>query len=137
MSLPGTASGYALRPDEGEALWFRGARILVKATAEQTEGRHAVTEWWAPKGLAAPLHIHSNDDELFVVLEGEVRFQLGSDVIEGVPGSFVYGPRGVGHSFHVDSDEARLLLIFGPGGTERFFREGGKPARSAGLPPAD
>jgi hypothetical protein len=28
-------------------------------------------------------------------------------------------------------------LFFGPAGVERFFREGGKPARSLGLPPAD
>lgn len=29
-----------------------------------------------------------------------------------------------------------LLLIFGPAGVEGFFRDGGKPARSLGLPPA-
>jgi len=28
-------------------------------------------------------------------------------------------------------------LFFGPAGVEGFFREGGKPARSLGLPPAD
>jgi len=42
----------------------------------------------------------------------------------------------VPHAFHVDSAEARLLLLFGPAGVEGFFREGGKPARSLGLPPA-
>jgi hypothetical protein len=56
-------------------------------------------------------------------------------VIEAVAGSLVYGPRDVAHAFHVDSAEARLLLIFGPAGVEGFFREGGKPARSLGLPP--
>jgi len=58
-------------------------------------------------------------------------------VIEAVAGSLVYGPRDVAHAFRVDSDEARLLLFFGPAGVERFFREAGKPARSVGLPPAD
>jgi hypothetical protein len=33
--------------------------------------------------------------------------------------------------------EARLLLIFGPSGVEGFFREGGRPAGSLALPPAD
>jgi quercetin dioxygenase-like cupin family protein len=136
MSLPDTTDGYALGPDDGEALWFNGALLLVKATAAQTSGRFAAVEFVAPKGLAAPLHVHRDDDEFFLVLSGEVRFQLGEAVIEGVPGSLVYGPRGVRHSFHVDSPEARLLLLFGPAGVEGFFREGGKPARSHGLPPA-
>ena len=43
----------------------------------------------------------------------------------------------VAHAFRIDSTEARLLLFFGPAGVDRFFREGGKPARSLGLPPAD
>ena len=58
-------------------------------------------------------------------------------MIEAVAGSVVYGPRDVAHAFHVDSAEARLLLFFGPAGVEGFFREGGKPARSLGLPPAE
>ena len=137
MSLPQTTTGYSLGPDDGEALWFNGALVVVKASAAQTEGRLAAVEFVAPKGFASPLHVHRGDDEFFVVLAGDVRFQLGEAVTEGGPGSLVYGPRGVAHSFYVDSPEARLLLIFGPAGTERLFREGGKPARSNGLPPAD
>ena len=137
MSLPRTTGGYGLGPGEGEALWFNGGLALLRATGEQTEGRFAVLELLAPKGFAAPLHIHRNEDEFFVVLSGEVRVQHGETVIEAVAGSLVHGPRGVAHSFHVDSGEARLLLFFGPAGVEGFFREGGKPARSLGLPHAD
>jgi quercetin dioxygenase-like cupin family protein len=113
-SLPETTGGYALGPDDGEALWFNGALGLLRATAEQTNGRYAAFELRPTKGFAAPLHVHNNEDEFFLVLSGTVRLQHGDDVVEGVPGSFVYTPRGVGHSFHVDSDEARLLLFFGP-----------------------
>ena len=136
MSLPQTTGGYALGPDEGEALWFKGALLLVKATADQTQGRFAAIEFVAPEGVAAPLHVHRDEDEFFLVLAGEVRFQLGEAVIEGGRGSLVYGPRKVGHSFRVDSPQARLLLLLGPAGVEGFFREGGKPARSRGVPPA-
>lgn len=135
MSLPGTTSGYGLGPGEGEEFWFNGGLAVLKATGEQTQGRFAAMELLAPKGFAAPLHIHRQEDEFFLVMSGEVRVQHGDDVIEAVAGSLVYGPRGVPHSFHVDSAEARLLLFFGPAGVEGFFRECGKPARSAGLPP--
>jgi hypothetical protein len=94
-------------------------------------------ELLAPKGFASPLHIHRREDEFFVVPSGEVRVQHGEAVIEAVAGSVPYGPRDVAHAFHVDSAEARLLLFFGPAGVEGFFREGGKPAGSLGLPPAD
>ena len=126
-----------MAPGEGEALWFNGGLGVLKATGDQTEGRFAVMELLAPKGFAAPLHIHRQEDEFFVVLSGEVRVQHGDEVIEAVAGSLVHGPRGVPHSFHVDSAEARILLFFGPAGVEGFFRDGGKPARSMGLPPAD
>ena len=137
MSLPQTSTGYALGPDDGEPLWFNGGLGILKATAAQTEGRFSAYELRIPKGFAAPLHSHRNEDEFFIVLAGEVRLQHGDDVIEGVPGSFAYTPRGIGHSFHVDSDEARLLLFFGPAGVEGFFREVATPARWFGQPPAD
>ena len=122
---------------EDEALWFNGGLAVLRATGDQTEGRFAVLELLAPKGFASPLHIHRSEDEFFVVLSGEVRVQHGEDVIEAVAGSVVYGPRDVAHAFHVDSAEARMLLFFGPAGVEGFFRDGGKPARSLGLPPAE
>ena len=129
MSLPGPSSGYALGPDEGEALWFNGGLGVLKASRELTDGAFGAMQLVAPKGFAAPLHIHRQEDEFFAVLDGEVRVQHGENVVEAVTGSVVYGPRGVPHSFHVDSDEARLLLFFGPGGVEGFFRDAGAVRR--------
>jgi quercetin dioxygenase-like cupin family protein len=137
MSIPDGSDGYALGPDEGEALWFNGSLELLKATADLTTGRFAAVELRARKGNASPLHIHRAEDEFFVLLSGEVRIRHGDTVIEAVAGSFAFGPRGVPHAFRVDSEEARLLLFFAPAGVEQFFREGGKPAGFIGLPPVD
>jgi quercetin dioxygenase-like cupin family protein len=137
MSLPETTGAYGLEPGEGEALWFNGGLGVLKATAEQTDGRFAAIEMLTPKGFASPLHIHRQEDEIFVVLSGEVRVRHGDSIIEAVAGSIVFGPRDVPHAFRVDSDEARLLLFFGPAGVEGFFRDGGKPAGSYALPPPD
>ena len=137
MSLPQTTQGYILGADEGEAFWFNGGLGLVKATGAQTEGRFSVVEFRLPKGFASPVHIHRGDDEFFIVLSGDVRFQLGEEIVEGTTGSLVYGPREVPHAFHVDSPQARLLLMFGPAGTDGLFREAGRPAEALTLPPAD
>ena len=136
MSLPEAGEAYAVGPEEGEEFWFNGALLRIKATSEQTAGRFTAVEFVTPKGFASPLHVHQDKDEIFLVLAGNVRFQLGQEVIQGVPGSLVYGPHGVNHGFHCDTQDARLLLLFGPAGAERFFREAGKPALSHGLPPA-
>lgn len=137
MSLPMTVhGGYGLGPDEGEALWFNGGLGLIKAAAETTDGRFFAMEIRAPKGFASPLHVHRDADEFFVVVAGDVRIQHGDDVFEAEPGSLVYGPRQVPHSFHVDSEDAKLLLILSPSGMEGFFREVGSPAEALELPPS-
>src|SRR5437764_15224220 len=133
----GMSGGLGTGPGEGEALWFNGGLAVLRATADQTGGRYTVMEWLAPKGFGSPRHVHRREDEFFVVLSGEVRVQHGEDVIEAVAGSVAYGPRDVPHGFHVDSAEARLLLFFEPAGVEGFFRDGGKPGQSLGIPPAD
>jgi quercetin dioxygenase-like cupin family protein len=137
MSLPSTTGGYALNPDDGEALWFNGALGILKATAEQTEGRFTAYELRLRQGFAAPLHSHKDEDEFFIVLSGDVRLQHGEEVVEGTTGSLAYTPRGIAHSFHCDSEDARLLLLFGPAGVEGFFRDVATPARWLGPPPAD
>ena len=44
---------------------------------------------------------------------------------------------GVTHTFRVDSDEARVLVLSTPAGLERFVRDGAVPASTNTLPPAD
>jgi mannose-6-phosphate isomerase-like protein (cupin superfamily) len=137
MSLPQMPGSYGLGPTEGEALWFNGSLGVLKATTESTDGRFAAMEILGRKGFGAPLHLHRNEDEFFLVMSGDVRVRHGEDIFEATAGSLAYGPRDVPHSFTVDSDEARLLLFFAPGGVEGFFRDGGKPARALELPPLD
>jgi mannose-6-phosphate isomerase-like protein (cupin superfamily) len=137
MSLPQMPGPYGLGPTEGEALWFNGSLSVLKATTESTDGRFAAMEILGPKGFGAPLHIHASEDEFFIVMSGDVRVRHGDDIFEATAGSLVYGPREVPHSFTVDSEEARLLLFFAPGGVEGFFREAGKPAGALEIPPPD
>ena len=135
--LPQSAGAYALGPDDGEALWMNGGLGLLKATGSRRRGATRSSNSGSRKVSPHRSIFIRDEDEFFVVLDGEIRIQHGDEVIEGVSGSLAYTPRGVAHSFHVDSDEARLLLIFGPAGPEGFFREVGKAARFFGMPPVD
>ncbi len=131
---------YALGPEEGEALWWSGALVTVKATAEQTGGEFFLVEELVPRGTATPLHVHPQDDETFYVLEGELTFYLGdgqtvpSQTIPASAGSFLHIPKGYfPHAFRVNSETARFLIRTTPR-HEQFFRASAEPARSRTIP---
>ena len=65
-----------------------------------------------------------------------MTFWVGGELFEAPAGSFVYGPRGIPHTFTVTSPEARFLLVTEPAGFERFVRELSEPAQALTLPPA-
>jgi quercetin dioxygenase-like cupin family protein len=125
----------ALQRDDGEALWFLGVLATIKASADTTDGRVAVIEHLAPQGSGSPLHVHRREEEWFYVIDGQLTFWVGGQVIQAPAGSFVYGPRDVPHTFEVTSEEARFLLVTEPAGFERFVRTVGEPAQSLTIPP--
>lgn len=91
-----------------------------------------------PSGPVAPRHVHSNEDEVFQVLEGEFEFLLGDDVVRATPGAFIYSPKGQLHSFtNVGDGPGRVMILFSPAGIEGFFEESGEPAESLTLPPSE
>ena len=127
---------YAALAGEGEETWFQPNRMTIKAGREHTAGAYGLVESWVRAGSSPPLHVHHREDEAFYVLEGRVLFHCdGREVLAG-PGSYVFLPRGVPHTFLVEGDEdAHLLTLISPGGGERFFVEAGRPPEGPGLPP--
>ena len=83
-----------------------------------------------------PLHVHRRDDETFHVLEGEVTLFIGGDRIVLGPGQAAFAPRHVPHTYRVESEQARWLVIATPAGFEAFVREVSEPAPADELPPA-
>lgn len=87
---------------------------LIKSTGATTGGRPAVAESRAPRGPAAPLHVHHREAEFFAVIEGELTVGVGGELIEAPEGSLVYGPPDVPHTFAITSDQARFLVLTQP-----------------------
>ena len=135
MSEDTGARPRGLHRDEGEALWFLGSLVTVKASAEDTGGRCSVVEFVNPAGFATPLHRHLREDEMFLVLEGAATFRCDDVELSARPGDFVLLPVGLPHAFWVTSVEPlRTLQITVPGGFERFAAEVGGPAAERRLP---
>lgn len=121
----GTAARI-LRVGEGDVLGaIEAVRDRFMIDGGQTEGRFALLQHLMPgKALAAPLHVHTREDEYSFVLEGRVGAILdGQEVIAG-PGDLVFKPRGQWHTFWNAGDAPALVLeLISPGGFEQAFRE--------------
>jgi mannose-6-phosphate isomerase-like protein (cupin superfamily) len=126
---------YVLRSDEGEALWFLGSLVTLKATGAQTRGQLTVAEFINPPRFAPPLHRHLAEDELFYLLSGTAEFRCDGQVLPAGPGDFVHLPVGLPHTFLVGPDEPlRVLQITTPSGFEEFAAAAGEPALQRRLP---
>ena len=118
--------GRVLVAGAGEVLGALEAvrdRFMIDGAA--TEGRFALLQHLMPaKALAAPMHLHTNDDEFSFVLQGRVGARLGDEEVYGAPGDLIFKPRGQWHTFWNAGDEPAIVLeIISPGGFERAFRE--------------
>ena len=73
------------------------------------------------------------------MLEGEVRFHIGDETYEGGPGTFFNVPPAIEENFEPAGDKpVRLLVLYTPGGMDKFFAEVGEPAERHELPaPSD
>jgi quercetin dioxygenase-like cupin family protein len=118
------------------AVWWQGGLMDIKARADDTDGALGALEGtFFQRGYGPPLHVHTREDEVMYVLEGQIRFSVGDDEFVADPGTWVWQPRGVPHTFKVESERARALIMFTPGGIERMFEEGGTPAGDSLEPP--
>ncbi len=125
----------AVARDEGEARWWFGSLAVIKATSADTGGQLTLVEVTNPPGFAGPLHVHYREDESFLVLEGDVTFEIGDTTIEAHVGDYVFGPRDIPHRYTVGNTGSRMLFIFTPGGFEDLLIATSDPASSRTLPP--
>ena len=108
------------------------------ATGEETGGTYAAFEALVPPGGGPPPHIHSREEESFLVLTGEMTFQLGEERFVAGPGTFLNMPVGSRHGFRNESDRpARMIITVAPAGLEKMFFEVGQtlPDDATAAPP--
>ncbi len=117
-------TAIATAPDEGESMYTLGPHMRVKLSSAATDGLYFLAVEETPPGVGPALHVHHQQDELFHVLEGHYRFQVGSQSIEAPIGTTAAVPRGTPHAFVNLSDKpSRLLFVLSPGlDAEGFFR---------------
>jgi quercetin dioxygenase-like cupin family protein len=129
------ASTVARNRGEGQALWVLNGLYEVKASSDETGGELTAMEMTIPEGAGPPPHTHPGGEAVYVI-EGRVRYHIADKTYEGGPGAFFYVPQGVWENFEPAEGTVRVLVMYTPGGMDKFFNEVGEPAQKRELPPA-
>jgi uncharacterized cupin superfamily protein len=114
-----------------------GGVYQIVASSSETGNTHFAFEAIEPPGGGPPLHIHTREEEFFLVLDGEITFFIDGQVIRRTAGGTAFVPRGLPHCFKNCSDKpARMLVLFTPGDIEGFF-DYGEPLADGTVPSDD
>src|SRR5512145_1669610 len=101
----------------GPAYWGPGDHYTFLVTGEESGGAYFAMEALVPPGGGPPPHIHTREDETFYLVDGQIEFRLGDELITAGPGDFVNVPKGTVHCFrNIGTAVARMVLTFTPAG---------------------
>ncbi|MEO5852488.1 MAG: cupin domain-containing protein [Nocardioides sp.] len=119
-----TLAYVANAADHQQIEWIGGGTVSVLLDTAATAGQLTMVRSRLPKGAAAPVHQHSREDEMFVLLRGSGIFWSGDQRHEVGEGGVVFLPRDVPHAYRMTEDVDMLTLCV-PSGMEEFFRGAG------------
>ena len=121
-TIPG--GGVVTLPGEARSIEVGGFQVIVHADSDATDAAFSLIETVEPDaGVGPPLHVHRDCAESFLVLAGRYRMHLDGTDFECPPGSFVYVPRGMSHTFQTLEPGSRKLNLYTPAGMVGYFDE--------------
>jgi quercetin dioxygenase-like cupin family protein len=118
---------YLAQPEQQQKLeWLDGGVFSVLLDKDATEGQLTVGRFDVAEGEAPPFHVHTLEDEVFLLLKGTALVWAGEEEHELREGGIVYLPRNLPHAYRITSERADLLMIATPAGIEGMFRHAGR-----------
>lgn len=99
-----------------------GSVLSLRVTAERSNGVVTVLEGVITEG-GPPAHVHDHEDEVVIVLEGELAYRVGQETGVLPAGGLLWFPRTIPHAVaNLSGAQCRFLTIVTPGGIEDLFR---------------
>jgi quercetin dioxygenase-like cupin family protein len=116
--------------------WFLNTLVCVKVSCNENKDAISLLEHTAPTNDSPPMHIHLNEDEIFYVLEGNIRYRINEEDHELIAGQSILVPKGVPHTYLVESSpRARWLTVTNHKDFELFVMKMSRKADHIELPP--
>jgi mannose-6-phosphate isomerase-like protein (cupin superfamily) len=108
--------------DGGKKVNVLGIPLVIRVHGRDTNGALSVVESHDLTGSGPPPHIHHREDETFQILEGEYEFMVDGKTVHATPGTTLFAPRGVPHTYrYLGQSPGRLMCVITPSGFEGFF----------------
>jgi quercetin dioxygenase-like cupin family protein len=106
---------------------YQGGYFKTLISPEESGGSLAILDLVLPSGAEPPPHIHTQEDETFLLMEGklEVRIDNTLNVLEA--GDAIFAPRNVPHSFRIVGEKARIINLITPGTLWAYFMAFSEP----------
>ena len=113
---------------------IEGTPFQLVVPGSATSGHAVVLTVDMPPGLHVDAHTHDTEEQINVVISGQVRFRVGDEEAVLGAGGVLLMPRGVEHELWNDTAEfAQIVEVYTPPGMERRFASAGAAAVAAGI----
>jgi quercetin dioxygenase-like cupin family protein len=122
IEAPTNVQPKLVRQQEGKILDAGIDTIQFKLNAEDTGGAFSLGLVTTSPGGGPPLHVHRREDELFIILEGELEALTPSGWVTARPGDVIYLPADVPHTYrNAGTIPAKFWVLANPAGFESFY----------------
>jgi quercetin dioxygenase-like cupin family protein len=118
---------YLAQPEQQQQLeWLDGGTLAMLLDGAATNGQLMIGRFDVAEGEAPPYHLHTREDEVFLLVKGTALVWCDDQEYELAEGGIVYLPKNIPHGYRITSKKADLLMINTPAGIEGMFRETGR-----------
>jgi quercetin dioxygenase-like cupin family protein len=118
---------YLAQPDQQQKLeWLDGGTLAMLLDGKATDGQLMVGRFDVNRGEAPPYHLHTREDEVFMLIKGTALVWYDDQEMELAEGGIVFLPKNIPHAYRITSERADLLMVNTPAGIEGMFRYSGR-----------
>jgi mannose-6-phosphate isomerase-like protein (cupin superfamily) len=119
-----TSAPQPSTPNASKSFDFLGFQTTILLEGSDTGGSSALLDIRIPANAGPPAHIHTREDEVYLIKRGTFQFFMDGLCLQAGPGATVYMPKGHMHTFkNITKHASEQLLFVYPAGLEQYFRE--------------
>ena len=113
-----------IRRDEGKTLKVLGDNVTVKVFSHDSPHGQAIVSVEVPPGSGTPCVTHAREEEVYLLLEGELMMHAQTERHLLQPGDMVHLPPLTPHGYRNPGAETARFIAWTVGGPmDRFFEQ--------------
>lgn len=111
--------GLLAQPEQQQQLeWLDGSTLSILLDGAASNGQLMIGRFDVSEGEAPPYHLHTNEDEVFILIKGTALVWADDQQSELAEGGIVFLPKNIPRTYRITSKKADLLVINTPPGSK-------------------